>query len=62
MFPSIHTLNVDLILELFGAFFLDQTELFLGPGVGTKTVLGSTQMYYQVLYLLDSQNLSFKTF
>ena len=43
MFPSIHTLNVDLILELFGAF-LDQTELFLGPGVGSKTVLGSTQL------------------
>ena len=44
VFPSIHTLNVDLILELSGAF-LDQTELFLGPGVGSKTVLGSTHMY-----------------
>ena len=44
MFPSILTLNVDLILELFGAF-LDQTGLFLGPGLGSKTVLGSTHMY-----------------
>ena len=52
MFPSIHTLNVDLILELFGAF-LDQTEFFLGPGVGSKTVLGSTDIYYQVSYLFD---------
>ena len=44
MFPSILTLNVDLILELFGAF-LDQTGLFLGPGLGSKTVLGSTHIY-----------------
>ena len=44
MFPSIHILNVDLILELLGAF-LDQTELFLGPGEGSKTGLGSTHMY-----------------
>ena len=44
MFPSIHTLNVDLILELFGAF-LDQMGVILGPGVGSKTVLGSTHMY-----------------
>ena len=43
MFPSILTLNVDLILELFGAS--DQTGLFLGPGLGSKTVLGSTHMY-----------------
>ena len=61
MFPSILTLNVDLILELFGAF-LDQTGLVFGPGLGPKTVLGSTHMYYQVSYLLDSQNLFFKTF
>ena len=45
MFPSILTLDFDLILELFGAF-LDQTGLFSGPGIGSKTVLGSTHMYY----------------
>ena len=44
MFSSIHTLNFDLILELFGTF-LKQKELFLGPGVGSKTVLVSTHMY-----------------
>ena len=60
MFHSIHTLNVDQNLELFGVFF-DQKGLFFGPVLGSKTVLGSTYMYYQVSYLLDSQNLSFKT-
>ena len=45
MFPSILSLNVDVILELFGAF-LGRTGLFLGPGLGSKTVLGSTHMYY----------------
>ena len=58
MFPSILSLNVDLILELFGSF-LSQTGPFLGPGLGSKTVLGSTHIYS---YLLDSQNLSIKTF
>ena len=61
MFPSILTLNVNLILELYGAF-LDQTGPFLGPGLGSKTVLGSTNMYYHVSYLLDSQNLCLKLF
>ena len=61
MFPSILTLNVDLILELFEAF-LDQTGIFLRPGLGSKTVVRSTHMYYQVSYLLDLQNLCFKTF
>ena len=61
MFPSIHTVNIDVILEVFGAF-LDQTGLFLGPWLGSKTVLGSNHMYLQVAYLLDSQNLSFKNF
>ena len=43
-------------------FFLVQTGLFLGPGLCSETVLGSTHMYQHVPYLLDSQNLSFKTF
>ena len=61
MFPSILTLNVDLIWELFRAF-LDQTGLFWGPGFGSKIVLGSNHLYYQVSYLLDSQNLCIQTF
>ena len=44
MFPSILSLSVDLILELFGAYW-GQTGLFLGPGLGSKTVLGSTHIY-----------------
>ena len=44
MFLSILTLNFDLILELFGDF-LDQMGLFLGSGLGSKTVLGSTHIY-----------------
>ena len=44
MFPSIVTLNVDLILELYGTF-LDKTGLFLGPRLGSKTFLGFTHMY-----------------
>ena len=53
MFPSILTLNVDLILELVGAF-LDQTVVFFRPGLGSKAVLGSTHIYLKVTYLLDS--------
>ena len=44
MFPTILSLKVELILELFGAF-LGQTGQFLGPGLGSKTVLGSTHIY-----------------
>ena len=52
MFPSILTLNVDLILEFLRAFFA-ANGAFLGRGLGSKTVLGSTHMYYQVSYLFD---------
>ena len=44
MFPTILSLKVELILELFGAF-LGQTGQFLGLGLGSKTVLGSTHIY-----------------
>ena len=49
MFPYINTLNVDLILELFWAF-LDQTELFLRLGHGSKPFLGSTHTDKQLSF------------
>ena len=42
MFPSILTLNVDLILEFLG--FFAPNGAFLERGLGSKTVLGSTHM------------------
>ena len=43
-------------------FIFAPNGAFLGRGLGSKTVLGSTHMYYQVSYLFDWQNLFFKTF
>ena len=43
-------------------FIFAPNGAFLGRGLGSKTVLGSTHMYYQVSYLFDWQNLFFKNF
>ena len=49
MFPSILTFNFDQMLEWFWTFW-GPNGLFLGVGVGFKTVLGSTHLAEQLLF------------
>ena len=49
MFPSIMTFDFDLILGSFLTFW-GPNGLFLGLGYGSKTVLGPTNLVYQLLF------------
>ena len=58
MFPSILTLDFDLILGPFFTFW-GPYGLFLGFGWGSKTVLGSTHFVEQLLFSMFPSFLTF---